>query len=135
MVRISEEEALRLGLVSSKRNKPSKKSKYNNQKCKFNGLKFDSIKERDYYLLLLDKQKHGAVRDLKRQVKITIQPSFTLPNGKKVREIYYVADFTYIDRRGGYHIIDVKGGNATKTAVYKLKKKLLAYNGFYIEEV
>ena len=79
MVRISEEEALRLGLVSSKRNKPSQKSKYNNQKCKFNGLKFDSIKERDYYLLLLDKQKHGAVRDLKRQSKTRLYSYFDLP--------------------------------------------------------
>ena len=142
MVRISEEEAKRLGLVSSKRNKPSKKRKYNNQPCTFNGLKFDSIKERDEYIKLLDKQKRGEIYELERQVKITIQPKFKTPDGKTVREIYYVADFKYttITKIDGHsevkqHYIDVKGGNATKTAVYKLKKKLLAYRGYYIEEV
>lgn len=142
MVRISEEEAKRLGLVSTKRNKPSKKRKYNNQPCTFNGLKFDSIKERDEYIKLLDRQKRGEIQGLDRQVKITIQPKFKTPDGKTVREIYYVADFYYetietVDGVMGVkrHYVDVKGGNATKTAVYKLKKKLLAYRGYYIEEV
>ena len=142
MVRISEEEAIRLGIVS-KPQKKSKKRKYNNQPCEFNGEKFDSKKELDYYLILLDKQKRSELCDLKRQVKIVIQPAFKTPDGKTVREIYYVADFKYTsltpDGAGAYdiktHYVDVKGGNATKTAVYKLKKKLLAYRGFYIEEV
>ena len=144
MVRISEEEAKRLGLVSTKRNKPSKKRKYNNHPCEFNGLKFDSIKERDEYIKLLDRQKRGEIYKLERQVKITIQPKFKTPDGKTIREIDYVADFVYMteerDDQGIYrgwikHIVDVKGGNATKTAVYKLKKKLLAYRGYYIKEV
>ena len=142
MVRISEEEALKLGLVSSKRNKPSKKRKYNNQPCTYNGLKFDSIKECEYYLILLDKEKKGEIYHLERQVKITIQPKFKRPDGKTEREVYYVADFYYetvetVDGVIGVkkHYVDVKGGNATKTAVYKLKKKLLAYRGYYIEEV
>lgn len=142
MVRISEEEAKRLGLVS-KPQKQSKKRKYNNQPCEYNGEKFDSKKELAHYLMLLDRQKRGEIKDLERQVKITIQPSFKTPDGQTVREIYYVADFRYTSRTpdgaGAYdletHYVDVKGGNATKTAVYKLKKKLLAYKGIYIEEV
>lgn len=138
MVRISEDEAKRLGLVSPKSNKPKRK-KYNNTPCTYQGLKFDSIKERDYYLILLDKQKRGEIYDLKRQEAITIQPAFTDSRGKRQRPIVYKADFTYkeIVYEGAYikHYIDVKGGNATKTAVYRLKKKLLAYKGYYIEEV
>ena len=141
MVRISEEEARRLGLASKLPKQP-KKRKYNNQPCEFNGLKFDSIKERDYYILLLDKQKKGEIYELGRQEKILIQPSFKTPDGKTVKEIYYVADFYYktIETADGItrvkiHYVDVNGGNATKTAVYKLKKKLLAYRGYFIEEV
>lgn len=141
MVRISEEEARRLGLASELPKQP-KKRKYNNQPCEFNGLKFDSIKERDYYIILLDKQKNGEIYELERQKKIIIQPSFKTPDGKTVKEVYYLADFYYktIETADGItrvkiHYVDVKGGNATKTAVYKLKKKLLAYRGYFIEEV
>ena len=141
MVRISEEEARRLGLASELPKQP-KKRKYNNQPCEFNGLKFDSIKERDYYIILLDKQKNGEIYELERQKKLLIQPSFKTPDGETVKEIYYVADFYYkaIETANGItgikiHYVDVKGGNATKTAVYKLKKKLLAYRGYFIEEV
>lgn len=143
MVRLTEDEAKRLGLVSSKRNKPSKRKKYNNTVCYYRGAKFDSKKELERYLILKDKEKRGEIFELKRQVKITIQPRFKTPDGKTVREVYYLADFVYLKpvyNAGVFseykHIIeDVKGGNATKTAVYKLKKKLLAYKGFYIEEV
>ena len=143
MVRLSEDEARRLGLVSSKSNKPSKRKKYNNTVCYYQGAKFDSKKELERYLILKDKEKRGEIFQLKRQVKINIQPRFKTPDGKTVREIYYQADFVYLKpvyNAGVFkeyrHVIeDVKGGNATKTAVYKLKKKLLAYKGFYIEEV
>ena len=116
-----------------------KKSKYHNRKVEYYdpGLKetitFDSIKERDYYLLLKDRERRGEIIDLKRQVEIEIQPGFITPSGKKVRPITYIADFIYKTHvYGEIHIIDVKG---YKTEIYKLKKKLLAYKGYYIEEV
>lgn len=113
------------------------RSKYNNQKVKFKGETFDSVKERDYYILLLDRQKRGEICNLKRQVSIEIQEAFTMPTGEKIQAINYIADFTYSDVKegkyyGDYHIVDTKG---YKTDVYKLKKKLLAYRGIYIEEV
>lgn len=119
-----------------------KKSKYHNRKVEYYdpGLKetitFDSVKERDYYLLLKDRERRGEIIDLKRQVEIEIQPGFILPNGEKIRPITYRADFTYkTNPYGVIHIIDVKGSPNTLTEVYKLKKKLLAYKGYYIEEV
>lgn len=113
--------------------KSEAKSKYNNKKVEFRGETFDSVKERDYYLLLLDREKKGEVRHINRQYKIEIQPAFIDRQGKKVQAITYLADFYYYDKiRKSWIVIDVKG---FKTDVYKLKKKLLAYKGIYIEEV
>lgn len=116
-----------------------KKSKYHNRKVEYydptlkETISFDSVKERDYYLLLKDREKRGEIMDLKRQVEIEIQPSFCTPAGQRVRAITYIADFTYKSSTyGAIHIIDVKG---YRTEVYKLKKKLLAFKGYYIEEV
>lgn len=116
-----------------------KPSKYHNRKVEYRDPKtckvitFDSEKERNYYLILKDRERRGEIIDLNRQVEIEIQPGFILPSGEKIRPITYRADFTYYDNiDSSAHIIDVKG---YKTEVYKLKKKLLAYKGYYIEEV
>lgn len=136
MARITEEEFTRLTT-----GKPSKKRKYNNKPVTYydpdlkESLKFDSIKERDYYLILRDREKRGEIIDLARQVEIEIQPGFTRPDGVKERPIKYIADFAYNDLKRRPHYIDVKGGEATKTPGYRLKRKLLAYKGVYIEEV
>ena len=118
---------------------PSKRSKYNNNKPEYydpdlkETLKFDSNKERDYWLILKDRFKRQEITFLHRQSKIEIQPSFITPSGEKIQAITYKADFTYFDYKDQrIHYIDVKG---YKTDVYKLKKKLLAYKGIYIEEV
>ena len=125
MVRISNKTAQELGLVG--------KSKYNNNKIKYQGLTFDSKKEFEYYLILKDKEKRGLVFNLKRQVPLEIQPAFTDKTGVKHRAITYKADFVYTDRlTGKERYIDVKG---FRTEVYKLKKKLLAYKNIIIEEV
>jgi hypothetical protein len=128
MVRISNKTAQELGLVG--------KSKYNNNKIKYQGLTFDSKKEFEYYLILKDKEKRGLVFNLKRQVPLEIQPAFTDKTGVKHRAIIYKADFVYTDRlTGKERYIDVKGSTSTLTEVYKLKKKLLAYKNIIIEEV
>ena len=139
-MRISEEEYRRL--VGT----PPKKSKYNNQKPEYydpelkETLKFDSKKEFEYYLLLKDRQKRGEIKDLERQVTFIIQPPFTDNRGNKIKGIAYKADFVFLEKNTDpdialkyvRRIIDVKG---CKTEVYKLKKKLLAFRGVYIEEV
>lgn len=130
MARINYKKAKELGLISGKR------SKYNNDVVTYEGEKFDSRKELLYWLNLRDREKCGEIENLKRQVSITIQPSFKVEiNGKAktIRAITYIADFVYYDLRDHKkHYIDVKG---FKTEVYKLKYKLLAYNNIIIEEV
>ena len=80
--------------------------KYRNYKCKYKGIKFDSKKELEYYLVLYDRLKHDEIEDLKRQVKFELQPKFKI-NGKKIRPIYYIADFTYIEE-GKLKVVDKK---------------------------
>lgn len=116
-----------------------KPSKYKNRKAPVTDPKtgeeiiFDSEKERDYYFLLLDREKRGEITQLARQLTLTIQPGFTDRTGKKHRPITYRADFYYIDTKTKLsHVVDVKG---FKTDIYRLKKKLLAYGGLIIEEV
>ena len=118
---------------------PPIKSKYKNNKPEYYDpdlkelIKFDSNKERDYYLILKDRAKRGEIRHLKRQYTIEIQPAFTDKQGNKIRAITYKADFYFYDKiLKSWRVVDVKG---FKTEVYKLKKKLLAFKGVYIEEV
>lgn len=106
-------------------------NKYGNQKTQYKGISFDSKKECEYYIYLESLEAHGAIHDLQRQVRFELQPSFK-HNGKTIRSINYVADFTFKDKDGNLHIVDTKG---IKTEVYKLKKKMMQYKGYDIEEV
>lgn len=107
-------------------------NKYKNKKCEYNGIKFDSIKERNYYIKLEFMQRTGQIKELKRQVEFVLLETFKLED-KTYRKTKYIADFTYIDKEGKYHVVDTKG---IKTDVYLLKKKLMAWKyGIEIEEV
>lgn len=107
------------------------KVKYHNKKCEYKGLKFDSLKERNHYIVLEHLEKTNQIKDLRRQVKFLLQPSFKL-NGKTIRAINYIADFTYI-KDGVLIVVDTKG---FRTKDYLLKKKMFQYKyGMDIVEV
>lgn len=109
-------------------------NKYHNKKITIDRILFASKREGNYYVKLKLMQNAGVIWDLQLQKKYVLQKAFTF-NGKTIREISYYADFVYKDK-DGLHVIDVKGGNATKTDVYKLKKKLFIKKyGLDIEEV
>jgi hypothetical protein len=109
----------------------NKKSKYGAKKCEYEGIKFDSQKERDRYIELKLLEKGGGITDLQLQVPFVLQDSFEF-NGKKILPIKYIADFTYW-KNGELVIEDVKG---KKTDVYELKKKMFMYRyKKYIREV
>src|SRR5881398_1190799 len=64
--------------------------KYGNVKVTYAGHVFDSIGERDRYLVLLDRQKRGEITDL------TLKPAFPIEvNGVKIFERTYHPDFSY----------------------------------------
>ena len=110
-----------------------KKSKYNNTKVEYKGIKFDSIKEMKHYQLLEYLQRIGEIKELKLQVPYELIPKYKI-NNKTVRKTTYIADFTYITTKDDkLHIVDTKG---FKTDVYRLKKKLFEYKyGVEVEEV
>lgn len=107
------------------------KVKYRNQPTTVNGIKFDSKKEAERYMVLMSELKSGAITDLRLQEEFTIQPAYTTTEGARVRAIRYFADFTYM-RNGVKVVEDVKG---IRTRVYAMKKKLLADRGIEIQEV
>lgn len=95
-----------------------KKSKYGNQKVEHDGIVFDSKKERDRYCELKILEKAKAITDLKRQVKYVLVEK----NGKE-RETSYIADFVY--KKGNEVVVEDVKSKATKTPLYRLKKKLM----------
>lgn len=105
-------------------------NKYHNKKCFYRDMTFDSKKERDYYVILQMMLKNNQITDLKTQVKFELQPSFKFKE-KTIRAINYIADFTYV-KDGKLIIVDTKG---YRTEVYKLKKKMMQYRGYDIEEI
>lgn len=102
---------------------PRKANKYNTKKVEFRGIIFDSQGEADRYLVLLDRQAQGGIRDLEIQVRYTLQPAFTDNQGKKQRAIEYLADFTY--HEGTSLIIEDYKGFETKD--FKIKRKMLLF--------
>jgi hypothetical protein len=127
--------------------KQNKQSKWHNTPCEYNGIKFDSHKERDRYIFLKSLEDKGVISDLKRQVRYTVCPAVygerevQLKTKTKIekytRQIasYYYADFTYM-LNGELVVEDIKGAEGTETEVFRLKAKLmLAYNRIEVKKV
>lgn len=87
-------------------------------------IKFPSKNEARRFDELMLLYKAGKIFELKLQPQFTLQESYVTPEGVRVRAIKYIADFSY-NTGNGYVVEDVKGGKATQTRVYKLKKKLM----------
>ena len=100
------------------------RNKYGNKKTKG----FDSAKEWRRNQELETLQRAGEISELNRQVPFVLMPSFVIADKKTksglrtVREIRYIADFTYRLKNGKRIIEDVKG---MQTEVFKIKRKLL----------
>lgn len=105
----------------------AKPAKYRNVKKEVNGLLFDSTKEANRYVDLLNQQMSGQITELSRQISFEIEVN-------DVQICDYVADFCY--RRGGeYTVEDVKSKVTRKLPLYQVKKKLmLAVYGIAILE-
>ncbi|HZK34148.1 MAG TPA: DUF1064 domain-containing protein [Bacillota bacterium] len=86
------------------RQKPKRRSKYNNKKTWVDGICFDSKKESEYYQTLKLLHQIGEIRGF------CLQPEFILQEGNEEhRAITYRADFIILHMDGTFEIVDVKG--------------------------
>lgn len=107
----------------------TKPSKYHAQRVDAEDGKFDSKLEFQRWRELKLLERAGVITELKRQVRILL-----IPQSKYGREIAYVADFSY--REDEKLVIEDTKSEATKTPLYRLKKRLVAEKyGIEIKEV
>jgi hypothetical protein len=100
-------------------------NKYHNTKVIYNGIKFDSKKERDRYINLKQLHSLGQIESLELQPKFLLLDTIHY-KGKTYPKTYYKADFKYFDNEKGKYIIeDVKSPITAKDKVYRLKIKML----------
>ena len=120
--------------IQTHRGRP--RSKYGNRKKQVDGYTFDSTKEANRYIELKFLLATKKIRNLELQKPFILQDSFRSKDGKWVRDIRYIADFYYFDvEKDEWVIEDVKSAATKDNAVYRLKKKMMAYRGLYITEV
>lgn len=125
----------------------NKGNKYGNKKVEYDGLKFDSKKEKDRYIFLKAQEKIGNIQDLQLQVKYELIPAIKeeyvehLKTKDRVKTrtvqlaITYTCDFQYY-KNGELVIEDVKSSPKMLAKEYVLKKKILfALKGLKITEV
>ena len=122
-----------------------RRRKYNTTKVEVDGILFDSKKEAKRYQALVELERNGEIRNLRRQVKFVLIPEQRLPGwaGPKggvhkgellERECSYIADFVYELPDGGTVVEDCKSP-VTRTPEYVIKRKLLLWlKGIRIKE-
>ena len=104
--------------------KKKKQSKYKNKKIEIDGHLFDSKKEGKRYQELKLQQHCGFIKGLELQPKFMLQEGFRHKSFKrKQTSIKFTPDFRY-EKDGELWIEDVKGGKATKTEAYNIRKRL-----------
>lgn len=100
-------------------------SKYHAQKTVVGGKTYDSKKEANRAMQLRYMEQAGQIQGLQEQVRFILQEEYVNNEGKKIRPISYLADFTYI--QNGQKVIEDTKSPATRTQVYLLKKKIVMY--------
>lgn len=85
---------------------------------------FDSKLEKKYYEeVIIPGLKDGTIKKVELQKKYQLQPSFK-HEGKTIRSIDYISDFTITYADGSVLVVDTKG---RATADAQIKRKLMHY--------
>ena len=114
-----EYKATKIASAAKYRNKPTTRTLPNGKT-----IRFDSQKEAARYDELMLMQKAGNISDLKLQPQYTLIEGYMSCVGERIKPLKYIGDFSY--RCGGETVVeDCKGGDATKTQTYRIKKKLM----------
>jgi hypothetical protein len=107
-------------------------NKYRNKKVSIDGITFDSIRERERYIVLRQMQKSGEISDLRCGESYVV-----VPKSVNFRQVKYKVDFVYV--KDGKEIFeDVKPKfkslkserkykNSGAYRVFKIKQKLMLH--------
>lgn len=127
--------------------KREKGKKYNNTKVEYDGIKFDSKKEMQRYIVLKNAENSGVISNLELQVKYELIPSVReeyiehLKTKDKVKTrtlqlpITYTCDFQYL-KDGVLIVEDVKASPKMLPKEFVLKEKMMfALKGIKIKKV
>lgn len=105
-------------------------NKYGAKRCEEDGYQFASLAEREHYRTLKLRALAGEIEDLE------VHPAYPfVVNEQKVGR--FTPDFRHREVATGKIVVtDVKGGRATRTEAYRLRKKLFkALYGLDVTEV
>lgn len=115
-----------------------RRQKYGNTKTTFRGMEYDSKRERDRHIFLLNAEREGTISDIRRQVTFHLLPAQyetvekqlkTKTKEVKVcveRAVDYIADFTYM-KDGKLVVEDTKIAKKLLPPEYVLKRKMMLY--------
>ena len=111
-----------------------RRTKYGNRRVEVCGIVFDSRKEANRYLELLAMQQAGEISALEAKPCFVLAPAVKM-GGRTKRAMKYTADFAY--QQDGKRVVeDVKGGKATATTAYRMRKHLMmSIHGIEVIEV
>lgn len=128
--------------------KKGKGNKYKNKKVEYDGIKFDSVREKDRYVFLKDAESKGVIMNLHVHKKFELIPSVKEKYVKHLKTkdkecertlqlpITYTCDFCYVKDDGVIVVEDIKISKFLLPKEYVLKKKMmLALKGIQIREV
>lgn len=112
-----------------------RRQKFNARTTVVDGVTFASAKEAARYQVLVQRLRAGDIRDLRLQPTFEIRTASTA--GVQARTGIFSADFDYVVVATGARVVeDVKGGRATATEAYRLRKRAVeAAYGITISEV
>ena len=127
--------------------KREKGKKYNNTKVEYDGIKFDSKKEMQRYIVLKDAENSGVISNYELQVKYELIPAVReeyiehLKTKDRVKTrtlqlpITYTCDFQYL-KDGVLIVEDVKASPKMLPKEFVLKEKMMfALKGIKIKKV
>lgn len=100
---------------------------YYSKKCEYDGIKFDSETERDFYIKLKRFKNLCRIKGFAMQVPFNLQEDFLDFRGGKVEDINYIADFVITLNSDEEIIVDTKGSKNTTEESARIKQKLLMY--------
>lgn len=127
--------------------KREKGKKYNNTKVEYDGIKFDSKKEMQRYIVLKEAENIGVISNLELQAKYELIPAVKeeyiehLKTKDKIKTrtlqlpITYTCDFRYL-KDGEVIVEDVKASPKMLPKEFVLKEKMMfALKGIRIKKI